>query len=66
MLLLNSIFIKLIRNARLLLNFITLKQMTYSKIENRYAEIKIMKIKKEKNQSNFYSFLNERKYVLMK
>ena len=64
----NSIFMRSIRNAKLLSNFTTLKQMTYSKIENRYAEVKIMKIKKKKNrnQSNFYSFLNEKKYALTK
>ena len=48
----SSIFIKLIRNAKLLSNFTTLKQMTYSEIKNRYAEIKIMKIEKKKTKIN--------------
>ena len=43
------IFIKLIYNAKLLSSFTTLKQMTYSKIENCYAKIKIMKIEKKKS-----------------
>ena len=56
------------RNAELLSSFTTLKQMTYLKIKNRYAEIEMMKIEKKKNrnQSNFYSFLNKRKYALAK
>ena len=48
----SSIFIKLIHNVKLLSNFTTLKQMTYSEIENRYAEIKIMKIEKKKTEIN--------------
>ena len=64
----NSIFIKSIYNAKLLSSFTTLKQMTYSEIKNRYAKVKIMKIEKKrnKNQLNLYSFLNEKKYALMK
>ena len=46
----NLIFIKLIRNAELLSSFTTLKQMTYLKIENRYAKIRIMKIEKKKKK----------------
>ena len=42
------IFIKLIYNAELLSSFTTLKQITYSKIENRYAKVEIMKIEKKK------------------
>ena len=65
---LSLIFMKLIRNAKLLLSFTTLKQIINLKIKNRYAEVKIMKIEKKrnKNQSSFYSFLNERKYALIK
>ena len=44
----SSIFMKLIYNAKLLSSFTTLKQMTYLKIENRYAGVKIMKIEKKK------------------
>ena len=64
---LNLIFMKLTRNAELLSSSTTLKQIIYSKIKNRYAEIEIMKIKKKiKNQSNFYSFLNKKEYTLAK
>ena len=64
----NSIFIKLICNAKLLSSFTTLKQMIYLKIKNRYAKVKIMKIEKKRNrnQLSFYSFLNEKKYALIK
>ena len=64
----SSIFMKSICNAKLLSSFTTLKQMTYSEIENRYAKVKIMKIEKKRNrnQLSFYSFLNEKKYALAK
>ena len=47
----NLILIKLICNAKLLLSFTTLKQMTYSEIKNHYTEIKIIKIEKNKNKN---------------
>ena len=48
----SSIFMKLIHNAELLSSFMILKQMTYSEIKNRYAEVKIMKIEKKKTKIN--------------
>ena len=44
----SSIFIKSIYNAKLLSSFTMLKQIIYSKIENRYAKIEIMKTEKKK------------------
>ena len=66
--LLNSTFMKLICNVKLLSSSTTLKQITYLKIENRFAEIRIWKIKNEqnKNRSTFYSFQNEKEYALIK
>ena len=60
---LSLIFIKLIHNAKLLWNFMTLKQMTYSKIENRYAKVKIIKIEKKKKKLIKFLFISERKKI---
>ena len=57
----SSIFKKLICNAKLLSSFTTLKQMTYLKIENRYAKIKIMKIEKKKSVKSL--FISEREKI---